>query len=405
MHFDRCMLVAAAALTAVPGIAGAQNQARQVDQDAADRLQQARQDERPDGAAEFKAWRPEWPSDEIETLSMQLAGAWKTTSPIDVIGGEQGDTTDVIMIIQPAPVEGLPGALYAESYRTDDPANPYRQSVMQFYDAEDGVRLRTFELSFPEPFQPEMGPPQDWYGVFEGMGLATEAFPRLIADDLIATLDFEITKRRRGFEGSTPHPYPTAKGGAVSMTSEIEVSRDTMRIADRGFAADGSVAWGAGGSASYSFERTEPHIDVTRMDNGLISLDFVRPEGEPIAEGGRLHVDYRGWLRNGIMFDSSLAQGRDTFVFNYPPRLIEGWNVGLEGVTTGTVRKLVIPGDLAYGQRGQPRAEIPPNAPLYFTIEVKLAEQPDAPDEQDEADTQMESRPTRDDTSAENGDG
>ena len=324
-----------------------------------------------DGVSYFAPWEPSWSSSQIERLSESLIGAWKTTSPVPQ-RGDSGESTEIMLLIHPVPVEGLPDALYSEAYRLDNPSQPYRQSVMQFYTYKGEPRLRTFELAMGAVDEGSQGrKPANPYGVFAGMGLAPEAFPQLSSDELIATLDQVVKPSGNGFKGETPQPYPTDLFGAVLMTSEMTVKGDRMTVSDRGYAADGSVAWGASSSGSFEFRKTEPHITVERQDNNLIVLNFNKPEGDIIDEGGKLFVDYMGWLEDGYVFDTSRQEGRDVFGFAYPPRLIEGWNTGLDGVSEGSLRKLVMPSDLGYSNRGQPRASIPPNAPLYFDIEIR----------------------------------
>jgi FKBP-type peptidyl-prolyl cis-trans isomerase len=50
-----------------------------------------------------------------------------------------------------------------------------------------------------------------------------------------------------------------------------------------------------------------------------------------------------------------------------PGGLIQGWVDGIPGMKVGGIRKLVIPGDLAY-PKGRPG--IPPGATLIFEIEI-----------------------------------
>jgi FKBP-type peptidyl-prolyl cis-trans isomerase len=70
-----------------------------------------------------------------------------------------------------------------------------------------------------------------------------------------------------------------------------------------------------------------------------------------------------------MKFDSSRDRGRP-FTFTLGRRVIKGWSKGIPGMKVGGVRELVIPPQLAYGDRGAPGGKIPPNSTLVFEIEL-----------------------------------
>jgi hypothetical protein len=324
----------------------------------------------------WEAWTPSWSSPAIKSVAETFIGSWKTSTPVSEAGEGADSSVDMLMTVSPAPVIGVADALYVEQYRADEPGKPFRQAIMQIYAYKDGHRLRTYEILGDDSRK----------GILVGMGHVPEAFPELGRDELIATLDLDISPSGNGFKGRTPYPYPTGAGGAVEMTSEIAVMGDTMTTADRGYGADGTVVWGAGESASYEWTRADDWATVERKEGGLALITLANPDDDAPVDGGRVFVHYTGWTADGNKFDSSIDKGQP-WPLTWPVsemRVIAGWQQGFDGITKGTVRKLVIPAELAYGANGVPRAGIGPNATLYFNTEVITVQAPPpAPGEDD----------------------
>ncbi|XP_066026430.1 peptidyl-prolyl cis-trans isomerase FKBP2-like [Pocillopora verrucosa] len=85
--------------------------------------------------------------------------------------------------------------------------------------------------------------------------------------------------------------------------------------------------------------------------------------------GDTLHMHYTGTLKDGTQFDSSIPRG-EPFVFTLGVgQVIKGWDQGLLNMCEGEKRKLVIPSDLGYGDRGAP-PKIPGGATLVFEVEL-----------------------------------
>jgi len=78
--------------------------------------------------------------------------------------------------------------------------------------------------------------------------------------------------------------------------------------------------------------------------------------------------NYRGTLIDGTEFDSSYRTGKPaTFPLN---RVIKGWTEALQLMPVGSKWHLFVPADLAYGERGDPRAGIGPDSALIFEVEL-----------------------------------
>ena len=97
--------------------------------------------------------------------------------------------------------------------------------------------------------------------------------------------------------------------------------------------------------------------------------------GEKPQRGQKVYVDYTLWLDGfgGKQVDSSGS--------TFPPRpafsfaagtggVIKGWDEAIMGMQVGEARKLIIPPDLGYGERGAGKV-IPPNSKLYFAMDLK----------------------------------
>ena len=97
--------------------------------------------------------------------------------------------------------------------------------------------------------------------------------------------------------------------------------------------------------------------------------DIKTGTGAEAKSGQTVTVHYVGTLTDGSKFDSSRDRGRG-FTFHLGAgQVIKGWDQGVVGMKVGGVRKLTIPPELGYGDRGFPRV-IPPKSTLVFEVEL-----------------------------------
>jgi len=109
---------------------------------------------------------------------------------------------------------------------------------------------------------------------------------------------------------------------------------------------------------------------IKTMENRLIIENLVVGEGTEAQDFNKVVVNYTGTLEDGSVFDSSLNPDREPFTFTLGVgSVIKGWDLGVKGMKVGGKRKLTIPSDLGYGDKGAGNI-IPPGATLIFEVEL-----------------------------------
>ena len=102
-------------------------------------------------------------------------------------------------------------------------------------------------------------------------------------------------------------------------------------------------------------------------NTGLIAQDETVGTGAEAVSGSLVSVQYTGKLQNGTVFDTSVGRAPIQFPLGQG-YVIPGWEQGILGMKVGGKRLLIIPPNLAYGDKDN--GPIPANSTLIFEVEL-----------------------------------
>jgi len=109
--------------------------------------------------------------------------------------------------------------------------------------------------------------------------------------------------------------------------------------------------------------------DTITTKSGLKYLVLSKGTGARAELNKNVEVHYTGYLLNGKVFDSSVERGDPIEFILGTGQVIAGWDEGISLMNVGDKLRLVIPSNLAYGEKGAGNV-IPPNSTLIFDVQL-----------------------------------
>ncbi|PSG86382.1 peptidylprolyl isomerase [Aurantibacter aestuarii] len=128
--------------------------------------------------------------------------------------------------------------------------------------------------------------------------------------------------------------------------------------------------------------------EVKKLESGLVMIFTKKGEGVKPTPQDQVLIDYAGYLEDGTLFDTSMAEVaknngkydevRDQkgmyvpfpMIYNQSARLVPGFREAMLNMNVGDEARIFIPSFLAYGERGAGGGLIPPNANLIFDLKI-----------------------------------
>lgn len=149
-----------------------------------------------------------------------------------------------------------------------------------------------------------------------------------------------------------------------SLMQRAQKAAEDRKLEELNNAPEAVAARKAGEAYIDSLKKADSTIKTT--ESGLSYKVISEGAGDAITDNDQVAVIYKGTLPDGTVFDDSKGEARNF----RPSQVVPGFGEGLKMMKKGAKYMLYIPGDLAYGIKGQPYAKIGPNQTLVFEVEV-----------------------------------
>lgn len=119
------------------------------------------------------------------------------------------------------------------------------------------------------------------------------------------------------------------------------------------------------GSDFMGFNQPSPAPSITELK---VEDTVVGAGADQVVSGDVIEIHYVGTLSNGQKIDSSYDRNQPITVELGKGAIMPGIEQGVIGMRVGGKRKIFIPSNLAYGEKGN--GPVGPNMPLIFEIEL-----------------------------------
>jgi FKBP-type peptidyl-prolyl cis-trans isomerase FkpA/FKBP-type peptidyl-prolyl cis-trans isomerase FklB len=155
--------------------------------------------------------------------------------------------------------------------------------------------------------------------------------------------------------------------GVLNRQRQVDLQAYMPRIQEMQKARASVVAAAEQKAGQAVLDKAAGEKGATKTPSGLVIVPIKPGTGPSPKATDRVKVHYKGSLRDGTEFDSSLTRGEAaSFHLN---RVVPCWTEGVQKMKVGGKARLVCPAELGYGERGVP-GRIPAGAALVFEVEL-----------------------------------
>lgn len=119
----------------------------------------------------------------------------------------------------------------------------------------------------------------------------------------------------------------------------------------------------------------EEKVNVAPNENGMYFITVRQGTGKPVELGDLVLVHFEGKFLNGRFFDSTTKRNQPfEFVYGSEMQVIPGLEDAIGRMREGEKIILILPSDLAWGEKGSSTGIIPPFTSVIYEVELLKAE-------------------------------
>jgi FKBP-type peptidyl-prolyl cis-trans isomerase len=182
-------------------------------------------------------------------------------------------------------------------------------------------------------------------------------------------IEIDLAYLFRGIEDAMNEADPLMT--EEEMMAAMQSFQQEMEAKATAMMAEAAVKNAEEGAAFLATYLERPEVQA--LPSGVQYEVIQAGEGPKPSATSQVTVHYRGTMIDGAEFDNSYDRGQPaTFPLN---GVIPGWSAGLQEMNVGSIWKLFIPGEMAYGMNPPPQGPIGPNATLIFVVELLAIEE------------------------------
>ncbi len=112
-------------------------------------------------------------------------------------------------------------------------------------------------------------------------------------------------------------------------------------------------------------------LSITPTTTGLYYIPVVKSNGESVAVGDTITVNYEGRFFNSKIFDSTKKRNEPfQFVYGQKWQVVEGLEEAIGMMKEGERSLFILPSRLAFGENGSSTGIIPPFTSVVFEVEL-----------------------------------